>query len=463
MTGTTLAVGVKTRQYESQPLVRADLHLAQCEALKTEQHEGAGPLNRPPPQTRPAEGNPTIGTVDLLPPPVTTTNTPRARHGGNAKAVCGIMGRMSELVEKTAPAGAAPGGRVWMLDIVRGFSMFFICGGEAVVLALCACFPGEVSQTVAKQMGHAHWEGFRFYDLIFPTFLLISGAAFTFAWRRQEAKGVPAVRRWGRLALRTLSLVALGVVYNGALEQTSPAAVRFPSVLARIGLGVFLAAAPYAFLRGRWRCAFLPVGLAAYALLFALCGGETPYAEADNWAGAVDRTLLPGRLLGAPDPEGVVSTLGATLTAFLGMMLGDFLRTGVRRKALWIALAGGALIAAAHGMSPWVPVVKKLWTSSYVCLAGGWTLLLCAFFHLLADTFRLKRTLFFLAFIGTNALWFYFLPRYFDFATAAWKIVGGLTRAWGPGRPWQSLIASAAGMALLWLSVWALRRPRHAS
>lgn len=357
--------------------------------------------------------------------------------------------------------GEASGGRVQMLDIVRGLSMFFICGGDAVVLALCACFPGETSQAVAGQLRHVAWEGFRFEDLIFPTFLFVSGAAFTFAWRRQMARGVPAMRRWGRLALRTALLVALGVVYNGGLEQTSLAAVRFPSVLARIGLGVFLAAAPYTFLPGRWKYAFFPVGLVGYALFFAWCGGEAPYAQAHNWAGAVDKALLPGALWGYPDPEGIVSTLAAPLTAFLGMMMGDFLRSGVRRKALWMALAGGVLIAAAYGMEPWVPVIKKLWTSSYVCLAGGYSLLLCAFFYLLADVFRLGRGLFFLSFIGTHALWFYFLPRFLDLSGAAWKLIGGPLRAWGVGPSWQRFAGALAGMAALWLAVWMLTRQRR--
>lgn len=359
---------------------------------------------------------------------------------------------------ETQVASPAPGGRVRMLDAVRGFSMFFICGGEAVVLALCACLPGAWGDVVKTQLRHVDWEGFRFEDLIFPTFLLISGTAFTFAWRRQEAKGLSAPRRWGRLAVRTALLVALGMVYNGALEQTSFAAVRVPSVLARIGLGVFLAALPYVFLPGRWRYLFFPVGLAAYALLFAVCGGEAAYAQANNWTGAVDKALLPGRPLGFPDPEGVVSTLGAVLTAFLGMSLGDFLRTGVRRKALWMALAGLALIGAAYALSPWVPIIKRLWTSSYVCLAGGWSLLLCALFHLLAETFQLRRSLFFLTFIGTNALWFYFLPCYFNFRAAAWRVVGGCTRAWVPDAAWRGVIGAVAGMAVLWLAVWLLRR-----
>lgn len=351
----------------------------------------------------------------------------------------------------------APAGREPMLDWVRGFSMFFICGGEAVVLALCACFPGPVADAVRTQLRHVEWAGFRFEDLIFPTFLLISGAAFTFAWRRQEARGLSAPRRWGRLLLRTLALVALGVAYNGGLAQASLADVRFPSVLARIGLGVLLAAIPYALLPPRRRWLFLPAGLAAYALLFALCGGEAPYAR-PSWAGAVDQALLPGRV-GSPDPEGVVSTLGALHTAYLGMLMGDFLRTGLRRKPLWLALAGLALLAASSAALPWIPVVKRLWTASYVCLAGGWTLLLCAAFLALGALPAARRALAWLAFLGANALWFYLLPRFFDFRAAADLLVGGPLRAAFGGTPWHGFLLALAAFLALFLAVRLIRRP----
>ena len=355
----------------------------------------------------------------------------------------------------------APSRREPVLDWVRGFAMFFICGGGTVVLTLAACFPGPIAETVRTQLTHVSWEGFRFEDLIFPTFLLVSGAAFTFAWRRQRERGLPAACRWGRLFVRTAALILLGIVYNGGLAQTSLAAVRFPSVLARIGLGVLLAAIPYVALPQRFRWLFFPIGLALYGTLFHLCGGASPYAN-PNWSVRVDNALLPGKLWGSPDPEGVVSTFGALFTAYLGMLLGDFLHGGTRRKALWMAAAGVMFIAAAYTLSPWVPVVKKLWTASYVCLAGGWTLLVCAAFQAFsALPGRVTRWLGGLAFIGTHALWFYLLPRFFDFGHAANLVVGGPIRAHLGQSPWCGFLLALAAFLALWLTVRLLRpRPR---
>lgn len=353
--------------------------------------------------------------------------------------------------------------RVHMLDVVRGWSMFLIAGGDFLLLAFCYCFPGLPGvKWMQYQLGHVVWEGFTFYDAIFPTFLLISGAAFTYSWERQCAQGVPALRRWVRLSLRTLLLIVLGFLYNGALSASSFGEIRYASVLARIGLGVYLAAIAYVALPTKWRWVFFPAGLLAYAGLFELCGGEAPYVMTNNWAGAIDRAFLPGRVdasgIDGLDPEGLVSTLGAPLTAYLGMLLADGLRSNLRYKALWIALAGGVLLGIGFAASPWVPIIKKLWTSTYVCVAGGWTLLVCAFIYCLTDVWNLRRWFMPITFFGSAALWFYLLPKLFDFRATAWKMLSGITCALTAERAPQMLVCAVGGLVVAWVTVWLLKQ-----
>lgn len=352
--------------------------------------------------------------------------------------------------------------RIYMLDVVRGWSMFFIAGGDALLLALCLCFPSVPgSAWMREQLGHVQWEGFTFYDALFPTFLFISGAAFTYSWKRQCAQGVSLQRRWLRLTLRTMLLIFLGVLYNGALSATSFAEIRYASVLARIGLGVYLAAGLYTCVPTKWRWVGLPIGLLAYVGLFECCGGETPYAM-QNWAGAIDRAWLPGRIDGSGvnglDPEGLVSTLGASLTAYLGMLLADFLRTGVRWKAAWMTLAGCILLAVGYGCEGWVPIVKKLWTSTYVCVAGGWSVLFCALIYCLTDVCHFRKWFTPITFFGTAALWFYLLPKLFDFRTAAWTLLGGVTTAITDTRAVHLLVCAIGALLLTSATVYFLRR-----
>lgn len=356
-----------------------------------------------------------------------------------------------------------PSKRIQMLDVVRGWSMFFIVGGDALLLALCACFPNfwgaDLLQT---QLRHVAWEGFTFYDAIFPTFLLISGAAFTYSWQSQSAKGYTFMNRWVRLTIRTVILIALGAIHNGALSLTSFADVRYASVLARIALGVYFAAIAYLLIPKSWRWLFLPLGLLAYAGLFEFCGGDAPYAMSGNWAAKIDQQFLPGQVyVGARnglDPEGLVSTLGAVMTAYLGMLLADFLRTGVRFKEVWIAVAGGILLGIGFVGALWVPIIKNLWTSTYVCVAGGWTLLFCALMYWCTDHLKLTRWFYPITFFGTGALWFYMLPDVFDFRAAAWRLLSGVTCALSTDKAVHGLVCAAGALVLLWIVVWIFRK-----
>lgn len=355
-----------------------------------------------------------------------------------------------------------PSVRVRMLDVVRGWCMFFISGGDALCLSICLLFPqNAIANWICEQLGHVQWAGFTFYDALFPTFLLVSGAAFTYSWQRQIQQGVPCVRRWKRLLLRTLLLVALGILYNGALQQTDWAAIRYASVLARIGLGVLFAAGIYTVLPLRWRILFFPLGLLAYALLFEVCGGETPYAMHANWAAAVDRMWLPGipdaSGIDGLDPEGIISTLGAVFTAYLGMLLADLLRSPVRYKAVWIFLIGVSLVGIGWGCSVWVPVVKKLWTSSYVCVAGGWSFIFCAVIYLLTDCIRFGRWFAPITLFGVGALWCYLLPKVIDYYGASWRLLSGITCGVTDNPMIHRAVCAAGALVLLWVSVWTIR------
>lgn len=374
------------------------------------------------------------------------------------------MNHPSALVEQpVVPPSATMFTRVQMLDVVRGWCMFFIAGGDALCLSLCLAFPSlPFAAWVRSQLDHMQWEGFTFYDGLFPTFLLISGAAFTYSWKRQEARDVPSAKRWMHLGFRTLLLIVLGLFYNGALSQTDWHTMRFASVLARIGLGVCFAAIAYVHLPLRWRWTFFPVGLLAYVGLFAICGGEAPYAMHNNWAASIDRAWLPGvpdaSGFDGLDPEGIVSTLGAILTAYLGMLLADLLRSAWRYKALWMALGGLVLLGVGYGCAPWVPIIKKLWTATYVCVAGGWSLIFCSGIYCLTDCLRLHRWFAPITLFGTGALACYLLPKVFDLYGASWRLLGGVTQVLTDTVALHRAVCAGGALVLLWCSVWVLRQ-----
>ena len=71
----------------------------------------------------------------------------------------------------TGPAGS----RLVSLDALRGFDMLWILGGDSIGHALAEMNPTGPLGFLATQLDHVVWEGFRFYDLIFPLFVLLLG------------------------------------------------------------------------------------------------------------------------------------------------------------------------------------------------------------------------------------------------------------------------------------------------
>ena len=82
---------------------------------------------------------------------------------------------------KPQPTQPAASQRLLSLDALRGFDMLFIMGFAGLVTALCKLCPGEFSDWMTAQMGHADWNGFFHHDTIFPLFLFIAGISFPFS------------------------------------------------------------------------------------------------------------------------------------------------------------------------------------------------------------------------------------------------------------------------------------------
>ena len=129
--------------------------------------------------------------------------------------------------------------RLWSLDTLRGFDMFWIIGGDAFAQAL-AKVTGWAG-VLAAQLEHAEWQGFHFYDLIFPLFMFISGVAIPYSLLARAEGGADKRGLYPKLVRRALLLVALGFVYNRLLDLDLQGQ-RYPSVLGQIGLAYLFAA-----------------------------------------------------------------------------------------------------------------------------------------------------------------------------------------------------------------------------
>jgi len=337
--------------------------------------------------------------------------------------------------------------------------MFWITGGGALLATLPKVWDNSVTRTIETQLEHVDWQGFHFEDLIFPLFVFLMGVVMPFSFARRTEKGQSRTTLHLHILKRTVGLLLLGLIMNGLLNFNWPQ-MRWPGVLQRIAL-CYLFAAPIV-LNTKWRtqAIIITVVLILYCLVSSLV--PAPGFEAGDLtkqgclSSYIDQKLIPGRLYyGYGDNEGIISTFPAVCTALLGALAGHWLRSNntPSRKAAFLALAGLASLLGGYIWSFFFPIIKILWTSSYVLFAAGWSLLLLALFYYIIDVKGYKKWAFFFVVIGANPITIYFLQSFVNFNGISEHFLSGLANNAGLIAP---LIIPFGALMTRWLVLYFL-------
>jgi len=352
--------------------------------------------------------------------------------------------------------------RLLSLDALRGFDMFWITGGSALFAYL-----GHISgmEWLSKQMDHPAWSGIRFYDLIFPLFMFISGAAIPYAIGSGLEKGVPKKKMVVKALRRMLLLVFLGIIYNGGLAGKL-SDIRYVSILGQIGVAYFFATLIFLYtssLRSKvfWLTGILIV--VAYAQLFIPVPGFgagvlTPEGSVNGY---IDRLLLPGRLAYGPDGEmtngkGIYDALGllcivsAVAITLMGTIAGYFLRDKEWlpwKKVYLLAAIGAILLIMALIIHPYYPIIKKCWTSTFNLFGGGIGFILMALFYLIIDVQNRKRWSFYFRVIGMNSIFVYLFVHFVDVDLLVKYVLGWSAATFGDK---VEIIHLIGYLALVW-------------
>lgn len=245
-------------------------------------------------------------------------------------------------------------------------------------------------------MKHAAWNGLTATDLVFPTFVFVMGISTVLAIEGRLARGMPRGQIASQTLRRAAILCVLGIIVN-SFPSFELAHMRFYGVLQRIAVCYLAVSLLYLWKpRARVMVATLVISLAGYWVLLrwvpvpgaGLPGRDVPFMDVQhNIVSWVDRQLFPYHLYrDAPDhnlrdPEGLLSDIPAIGTALMGVLAGLWLRSqrSVGARAMGLAAAAVVCLALGYLWAPWFPLNKNLWTSSYVLVAGGYSLALLAF------------------------------------------------------------------------------------
>ncbi|HVC46190.1 MAG TPA: heparan-alpha-glucosaminide N-acetyltransferase domain-containing protein [Terracidiphilus sp.] len=347
-------------------------------------------------------------------------------------------------------------------------------------------------------MNHAVWNGLTPTDLVFPTFVFVVGVSVVFSCEARLAKGATRASLARHTTLRALILILFGIVVNNfpffPLEH-----MRFYGVLQRIGICYLVVGLFYLWDSRAWtKVAALVAALVGYWVLVrwvpipgvGMPGREVPFMDmTQNIVSWVDRHLFPYHLyLYAPlhntrDPEGLLSDIPAIGTALIGVLTGLWLRTGraVKAKALGLLAAAVASLALGYLWSLEFPLNKNMWTSSYVLVAAGYSLLLLTLCYWAVEVMDWRKgwTYVWLVF-GSNAIAAYMISELGG--DLLWSVkrtaAGGITispndhlAAWEPGffqstfahipNPhWAAFAYSVTFTTLCFIPVWIMYRKK---
>jgi predicted acyltransferase len=277
----------------------------------------------------------------------------------------------------TGPASAPK--RLLSLDLMRGITIAFMI------------MVNNTGGGAWAQMRHAAWNGMTATDLVFPAFLFVVGVSIVFAYATRQKRGDSRVSLAWHTLRRAATLFLLGIVVNG-FPSFHLDHLRIYGVLQRIAVCYLMVGLFYLCDQRVWtKVAALACALVGYWVLVqwvpvpgaGVPGRDVALLDKDqNIVAWVDRHVMPGHLYQeAPlyntrDPEGLLSDIPAVGTTLLGLLAGMWLSSQREAKAKALGLAAGAAACLASGYlwSIWLPLNKKMWTSSYTLAAAGWTL-----------------------------------------------------------------------------------------
>ena len=345
--------------------------------------------------------------------------------------------------------------RIFSIDIFRGITMFLLIGEFTGLFSVLNddAFHGSLIGFIGHQLHHHPWNGLRFWDLIQPFFMFIVGLSLPFAVKSRKNKGQTSSEILRHVLKRSLILLFLG----WALYCIGPGKItfRFQNVLAQIAFTYLVA---YLIMH---RSVWFQIGTSIALLLltellyrfFWVEGFDQAFVANNNFGTWLDLQYGGADLNGSWVSFNAVPTAAHTIW---GVLVGKLLMSDqpAIKKLQRLVVIGAALVLLGYLLNPVTPIIKRIATTSFVIVSGGWSILAMAFFYWIADikSWANRWGLFF-AVVGMNSLFIY-LFAHLNGASIIEPIFIPFTNAifgWSGELPTQVITH-----LLVWLALWSI-------
>ena len=351
--------------------------------------------------------------------------------------------------------------RLYSLDLLRGLDMLLLVVIGPLVQALNKSF--TLPAVFMGQFKHG-WECFALWDIIMPLFIFMCGAAIPFALGKRLENGKAGGTFWKHVLVRVAMLWVLGMVVQGRLltldwHQMSP----YSNTLQSSAAGYLVTACVMLIPCAKLRIA-APIVFAGLYTVLLMFGGD--YSQFGNFAYKTDHAILSA-ILPADNPFVLKPshyTWFTTSLMFAAMTLSGYFATEILRgegekkpKAVKLLLYGGALEIVGWAVSPWIPVIKPIYTLSFTAQAMGWCVMALAVLYILTDILMFRKGLGVVILFGQCALTAYLVGGFFRpvLIKLAEILTQGFPHAFGlkESMPVVTAVVVAVEIALV-LAVW---------
>jgi predicted acyltransferase len=347
--------------------------------------------------------------------------------------------------------------RIRSIDALRGFDMLMIVFADQFFSKLHEGAGSNFTEALALQFSHPQWFGFRFYDIIMPLFLFVVGAVIPFSLSKRMQSDTPKSSLFPKLLQRFLILFFLGWIVQGNLLDFDLSTFKiFSNTLQAIAVGYIFTSLAYLYLKPFHRYLLFVGCLMLYAILLTLPVipgiGRSTLAPDVNFALYVDH-LVFGSFDDGKQYTWLLTGLGFTATTLSGLFAGERIKNSkdITKVFKTLLLLGAVFVGTGLLANPWHPVVKKIWSSSFVLVSSGICYLLLAIFYWIIDVKQQYKWAFFLKIIGRNAITAYVITHVFPFPKIVDFVLYGLAPYTGK---YYELITVIGGFGLLYLLLW---------
>lgn len=347
--------------------------------------------------------------------------------------------------------------RIASIDALRGFDMLMIIFADRFFRTLHDGSGSSFTKTLSDQFDHPEWLGSTFYDIIMPLFLFVVGAVIPFALSKRFQQNKSKVALYKKLIKRFVILFILGWIVQGNLLALDASQFHvFANTLQAIAVGYVFTCIAYIHLSKKWLYILFGICLILYAIILTVPhvpgAGRSIIMPDQSIALYIDH-LVFGRFDDGTQYTWFITGLGFTATVLSGLFAGEIIKSNLAREkvALKLLIYGAVFLGVGMIWGIWHPIVKKLWTSSFVLASSGVCFILLAIFYWIIDVKGKTKWAFPLKVIGMNAITAYVISHVINFPKVAEFIMFGLKQYVGD---YYEMWLTVGGFGILYWLLW---------